>query len=308
MEPDSSSQQQARRRKKNKYEKFSKVEGEVDPMDKLIAESNQKLEELEQENVFNDPKHQLQRMASDIFEESRNRPMFFPDTKNIDPYDPATFGYVRIGTVVGPHGVHGELKIKSETDFPRERFCTPGVRHLKLPNKRAPRRVILLEGRPTIDDEYLIRVADVGDRDEAVVLRGSILYARDEDEIAISPDDEDEHLVSDLVNLDVFLLKENNERNGTYFVGTVVGVVLAEEISSVPGLHDMLEIRLSKSDTSMPSFRDEMVLVPLVKDIVPHVDISGGALYIDPPEGLLDLTYVRKEKVRIKGFLPSARD
>jgi 16S rRNA processing protein RimM len=31
------------------------------------------------------------------------------------------------------------------------------------------------------------------------------------------------------------------------------------------------------------------VLVPFVKAIVPEVDVAGGRLVVDPPEGLLDL-------------------
>jgi len=31
------------------------------------------------------------------------------------------------------------------------------------------------------------------------------------------------------------------------------------------------------------------VLVPFVKAIVPDVDVPGGRLVVDPPEGLLDL-------------------
>jgi len=54
-----------------------------------------------------------------------------------------------------------------------------------------------------------------------------------------------------------------------------------------------------------PSWRDERVLVPLVPQIVPRVNVKQGELYLDPPVGLLDLTYVREEKTRIKGFLPS---
>ena len=35
--------------------------------------------------------------------------------------------------------------------------------------------------------------------------------------------------------------------------------------------------------------RAEQILVPFVKAIVPEVDVAGGVLVIDPPEGLLNL-------------------
>lgn len=133
----------------------------------------------------------------------------------------------------------------------------------------------------------------------------AILYAREEDK---ADKKEDEFLVSDLVGLDVFSTVENTNTTALY-VGKVGGVVFGEDISSVPGLHDMLEVILSKGNTSLPSLSDELVLIPFVPEIVPMVDLAGGAIYIDPPTGLLDLSFVRKEKIRIKGLLqPCKKD
>ena len=95
------------------------------------------------------------------------------------------------------------------------------------------------------------------------------------------------------------------------FVGKVGGVVFGEDLSGVEGFgQDMLELILPRGEGAdgMASFRDELVLIPFVPEIVPIVDVKGSAIYIDPPAGLLDLTYVREEKVRIKGFLPPSSD
>jgi len=197
-----------------------------------------------------------------------------------------------------------------------------------------------------VGDEYLVRLDGVGGRDDAVRLRGSVLYARQEER----PDDvgEDEFMVTDLVGLEVHLVTgygedsiddhhdhdddssidehvevdEDEDVNvdvdvdeevtlkgkGT-FVGTVRGIVLAADMCSIPGLgHDMLEIILPRGKNGTPSWRDEMVLVPIVPAIVPTVDLERSIIYIDPPGGLLDLTYVQEEKVRIKAFLPPAKD
>jgi hypothetical protein len=35
----------------------------------------------------------------------------YPDNKNIDPYDPATFGYVEVGIVTGAHGAMDDRAI-----------------------------------------------------------------------------------------------------------------------------------------------------------------------------------------------------
>jgi 16S rRNA processing protein RimM len=237
----------------------------------------------------------------------------FPDTQTIDPYDPQTFGYVELGSVLGAHGVQGWLKVRTNcktTISGQSRLCSPGVRHIKPANKRAPRRVILLQGRHRQADEYLVQLDDVHDRDAAQKLRGATLYIREEqqreDDLEntdkTAADDQEEYFVQDLVGLEVFL-------TGGHFVGTVRGVVFADEFCSVPGLgHDYLELLLPRGVGGTASWKDELVLVPLVPQIVPHVDIAKGEIYLDPPAGLLDLTYIRQQKSRIKGFLSSSSD
>jgi len=49
------------------------------------------------------------------------------------------------------------------------------------------------------------------------------------------------------------------------------------------------------------------ISVPFVPEIVSRVDLDGRLISMIPPDGLLDLSYRREEKVRIKGLLPPAR-
>lgn len=315
---------QIRRKKKNKYSNFSKTDKlEKDPFTSLISESEAKNKELIQETIKKKnkkvelTKDEEDNRKSEIRERNKRE---FPDNRTIDPYDPTTYGYTELGTIIGPHGVYGLMKISVVTDFP-ERLCKPGIRHLKVPNRRSPREIRLLEGRHRIDNEYLIKLENIGDRNEAMKLRGSKLYARQEER----PEDlgEDEYLVSDLVDCEVYLVTgygEDDEENrfeevplvktdslGGKFIGVVHGVVLAEEMCSIPGLgQDLLEISLPRGKNGSPSWRDEYVLIPMVPQLVPTVDIERKIIYIDPPGGLLDLTYVQEEKVRIKGFLPES--
>lgn len=324
-----------RRTKKNKYARFSKADKlSKDPLEAMISESNRKIREIEVEKAKRQnkklPLTEEERKALSNEKRERNK-LEFPDTSTIDPYDPCTYGYTELGTVVGAHGVYGLVKIVSVTDFP-ERLTKRGVRHLKPANRRSPREILLLEGRHRVENEYLVKFEGCGDRDAALKLRGHVLYARQTER----PDDigDDEYLISDLVGLDVFLeegygdfeaseemdeteadeekmdIKSTlSERLGGRFVGTVGGIVLAEEMCSVPGLgQDLLEIVLPRGRNGTPSFRDELVLIPLVPDIVPRVDVQEGKIHITPPAGLLDLTYVKEERLRIKGFLAPAKD
>ena len=313
-----------RRKKKNKYDKFSKVQHDFDPFDQLLAETTQKVQDMEEAARLRKEKKRFSPQAQSAMNRSKQeqpQALSFPDTQTIDPYDPTTFGYIEIAHVTGAHGVYGWLKVQCVTGFPVERLLTAGIRHLKPKQKRAPRQVVLVEGRYSgRNEEYLLQLEHVRDREAALRLRGSILYVREEEKVELrasnndKQDDhannnqeeeekeeeekEEEYLLSDLVGLEV------RYSSTDMVVGTVHGLVLAEEMCAIPELgHDTLEVLLQKGP--LPSFRDELVLIPLVRQIVPKVSLVQKCLWIDPPAGLLDLTYVRSERVRIKGFLPT---
>mmetsp|Transcript_2951 Transcript_2951/g.6833 ORF Transcript_2951/g.6833 Transcript_2951/m.6833 type:complete len:374 (+) Transcript_2951:185-1306(+) len=313
-----------RKKKKNKYANFSKADKlQKDPLEAMIEESEAKVKELEIDKARkrnkNVPLDEATLKAQREEKRERNK-MVFPDLKTIDPYDPTTYGYIELGAITGGHGVHGLVKVSAVTQFP-ERLCEKGVRHIKAPNRRSPREVQLLEGRHRLGDEYLVKLKGVGDRDEANKLRGCVLFCKATER----PKDvaEDEYLIADLIGKPVFLADgygENKDQDsssrskrpaglGGKFVGTVGGIVLAEDMCAVPGLgHDMIELVLPRGKTASPSWRDELVLLPFVPEIVPTVDLLEGAVYVSPPEGLLDLKYIKEEKVRIKGFLPPAEE
>lgn len=274
----------------------------------MIDESKEKNKQLEKD--LERKKNAKEEQVVDYDEVRTRNEIIFPDNREIDPYDPTTYGYIELGTILGAHGVKGEVKIAAITDF-ASRLCRPGLRHLKAPQRRSPRRIQLLEGRHRMQEEYLIRLEGVSDRDSANKMRGHVLYAREEErpeELEV-----DDYIVSDLVGLEVFMAdgykNEEGEDQGGNYVGIVSGIVLAEEMSAIPGLgQDLIEIILPRGPGATASWKDELVLIPLVPQIVPTVDIKKRAVYVSPPFGLLDLTYVREDKVRIKGFLPAASD
>ena len=286
-------QKKKKKKKKNKYAKFSKADRvKQDPFEALVQESEEKIKQLE------DRKNRPKITITPSPEASKR--LEFPNNKNIDPYDPTTFGYVEIGTIIGPHGVHGWTKVQGSTDYP-ERLTRAGILlHLKPFRKRAPRKVTLASGKLIGQDSFLIQLQGIYNRTEAQKLKGATLYYATQQDTVIR---EEDMLVSDLVGLEVLLDDET-------VVGTVDGIVLAEEMCAIPGLgHDMLEVvvasKEAKPKTGVPK---DLVLIPLVPEIVPKIDLSEKIIIIDPPAGLLDLTYIRDEKVQIKGLLPPARN
>jgi 16S rRNA processing protein RimM len=285
-----------KKKKNNKYEQFSKVKQDTDPLQELLAESERKLAALQLEQ-------QQQRTVLPI---TAAPPKQFPDTATIDPYDPRTFGYVTLGTIQGAHGVQGWIKVKIadavDAALIEHSFTQPGWVHVRLPNKRAPRPIWLQQGRATTEQQYLLQLHDIVDREQAQTLRGATLYVRHEQIVSETDEEEEEYDVSELVGMAVFLAE-----NSDAYVGKVSGIVFCEDISSIPLGHDFLELELPRTDSGMASYKDELVLIPFVPPLVPIVDVQQRRIHIDPPTGLLDLTYVRSDKVRVKGFLPASR-
>lgn len=284
----------------------------MDPLESMINESRTKMEELRRGELEPEP--------SKLEKRERNK-RNFPDTKAIDPYDPTTYGYIELGTIIGAHGVKGMLKLTSITDFSQHRLCQPGTRHIKPPNRRSPREVQLVEGRPIRSDSatvgsdtkpiYLIRLGNVANREEALKMRGCVLYALQEETVHELLE-EDEYIVSDLIGLNVFLDDTANDNAGggfeDSFVGNIRGVVMGSEMCAVPGLgQDLLEVVLPGSASKQGGQSEQLVLIPFVPDIVSSVNLAERMVSIIPPAGLLDLAYRREEKVRIKGLLPPAR-
>ena len=180
--------------------------------------------------------------------------------------------WLRIGKVVAPQGLKGELRVYPHSDFP-ERFRTPGTRWLQLPGGDEPHPVELEWGRPLPGKGlYAVKLASIADRDAAEAARGSKLLvpAGHRPELA-----EGEHHVADLVGLRV-----RHHRTGE-MLGTVTDFFVVG--------NELLQVRLAQPAATVQRAQPtRTVLVPFVHAIVPTVDAAGGYLTVDPPPGLLD--------------------
>jgi 16S rRNA processing protein RimM len=108
----------------------------------------------------------------------------------------------------------------------------------------------------------LVRFDEVPDRTAAETMRGAQLLV-DVDELPPS-DDPDAFYDHELEGLAAVLVD-----------GTAVGTV--REIARGPG-GELLVLKLEDGTEA---------LVPFVREIVPEVDVRGGRVVLDPPEGLL---------------------
>lgn len=158
---------------------------------------------------------------------------------------------ILVATVGAPHGVRGEVRIKSHMQVPtaigdRTVFTAPaGGDEIRITGARALK-----------DDLVIGRIAGVATREAAAALTGKRLFI---DRNALPPADEDEFYHADLIGLSV--------RTTTGLpVGSVAAVVNF-------GGGDLLEIETGETESA---------LVPFLKAFVPVVDLAGGVVVITP--------------------------
>ena len=163
---------------------------------------------------------------------------------------------VLMGVITGAHGVRGLVRVKSFTATPADLAAYGPL------EDAAGERRFALELAGTLKGVLLARVPGVADRNAAERLKGTRLYLA---RAALPDPGEEEYYHADLIGLAV-VLKD----------GSIFGAVKAVHDF---GAGDSLEIERPDGVA---------VLVPFTSATVPAVDIKGGRLVLEPPEGLLD--------------------
>jgi 16S rRNA processing protein RimM len=178
-------------------------------------------------------------------------------------HDPTTDTVV-VGRIGRPHGVRGLVTVEVRTDDPDLRFVTGAVL-VTDPPERGPLTVV---DKRWHSGTLLLQLARpdgavIGVREDVDTLRNTLLLVP----LADLPEIEepDSYYDHQLVGMSV-RLPDGSE------LGTVTAVRHEAQ--------DLLVVRRPKGPE---------VLIPFVSALVPTVDVAGGHLVVDPPEGLLEL-------------------
>jgi 16S rRNA processing protein RimM len=166
---------------------------------------------------------------------------------------------VVVGRIGRPHGVRGEVTVEVRTDDPELRFV-PGAVLRTDPAERGP---ITIAGVHWHSGTLLLRLEGVDSREAAEAVRNTELLV----DVADLPEieDPDSYYDHQLVGLTVRMPD-----------GTELGEVTVIRHES----QDLLIVRRPEGGE---------LLIPFVSAIVPTVDLDGGFVVVDPPEGLLEL-------------------
>ena len=175
-----------------------------------------------------------------------------------------SFDTVVVGRIGRPHGVRGEVTVEVRTDDPDLRFV-PGAVLATDPADRGP---LTVAGRRWHREILLLTLEGpagrpIDSREAAEDLRDTELLV----DVAALPALEDPEASYDhqLVGLTARLTD-----------GSELGTVAAVRHEGA----DLLVVRRVDGGEA---------LIPFVAAIVPTVDLDGGFVVVDPPEGLLEL-------------------
>jgi 16S rRNA processing protein RimM len=162
-----------------------------------------------------------------------------------------------IGVIIGPFGVRGQVKVKAITDRPDH--IARRVRTVLLGKNLAERTLKrLAEHKPGL---LIADIDGVSTREAADELRGEEIYIRAADAAPLA---EDEYFLHDL--LGIAAVAEDGQPIGTVrdVMETGAGNIL---VIARPGMSD--------------------ALVPMVRDFIAALDLTGRTVTIRPIEGLL---------------------
>jgi 16S rRNA processing protein RimM len=167
---------------------------------------------------------------------------------------------VLVGAIAGAFGVRGEVRVRSFTGDPEAILDYAPFFHEDGRPALTP-----TSWRP-IPDGVAVMAAEVRTREEAMALRNTKLFVpRD----ALPEAEEDEYYHVDLIGLSVEALD---------------GAPLGRVRAVVPGPQDLLDIE------GTPGASGRWYL-PFTKALTPVVDLAGGRLVADVPEGLIPTRY-----------------
>ncbi|MDR2931910.1 MAG: ribosome maturation factor RimM [Oscillospiraceae bacterium] len=163
--------------------------------------------------------------------------------------------YLECGKIVSTHGIRGEIKVQHWCDSP-EYLCA----FKALYTDKGEKKLTVERARPH-KNMVILKLSGVDGIDEAVTLRGQILYIDRED----APRD-DAFFLQDLLGLDV------RDADTDFLYGKVSDVMQT-------GANDVYEI------TDENGIKR---LIPAIPDVVADMDMEKGLMRIRPLRGLFD--------------------
>ncbi len=168
--------------------------------------------------------------------------------------------YVHMGTITRPHGIKGEICVDWYANSPELLRATFFLQAASEPMRKiVDAKVRMHKGRP------LLTLPHVQDRNGAEALRGVRIYVARADLPTV---EDDEAYLHDLIGFSVIDDATN----------TLIG-----ELESVEFPSDAQMLWCIRAPGG------QEILLPAVEEFLAGFDLEEGVIYVNPPQGLLDL-------------------
>ncbi|NBI29565.1 ribosome maturation factor RimM [Chengkuizengella sp. YPA3-1-1] len=168
--------------------------------------------------------------------------------------------YYRVGKIVNTHGLRGDLKIISKSDFPEVRFKKGSKLYVSLENENKYEAMIVENARPH-KEVFIVKFRDFNDINEVEKLKNHIIYVS-EDQLVELPDEE--YYFHEIIGCKVF--SEENEE-----LGEITDILTT-------GANDVWVAKRKKGQD---------LLVPIIDDVLLSVDVKEKKVIIRLMEGML---------------------
>lgn len=168
--------------------------------------------------------------------------------------------YLNVGKIVNTHGIRGEVRVISQTDFPEERY-QPGGQLTLFRTGKDPLALTITSHRKHKNFD-LLTFEGYPNINDVEPFRDGILKV---DMAELNELGENEFYYHEIIGLQVV-------EEGGQEIGKI------KEILS-PGANDVWVVqRKGKKDA----------LIPYIDSVVKSIDLATGVVTVDIPEGLLD--------------------
>ncbi|MBM4763954.1 ribosome maturation factor RimM [Bacillus sp. B15-48] len=168
--------------------------------------------------------------------------------------------WFNVGKIVNTHGLRGEVRVISRTDFPEERYKTGNMLFLFKSGEKEPIELVVSSHR-THKNFDLLTFEGYDNVNQVEAMRDGILKVPESQRGTL---EEGEYYFQDII-------------------GCLVATIDGEEIGKIveiltPGANDVWVVKAKKG---------KEILIPYIEDVVKKVDIKEKLILIEPIEGLL---------------------
>ncbi|MEK3886999.1 ribosome maturation factor RimM [Bacillus sp. FSL K6-3431] len=169
--------------------------------------------------------------------------------------------WFNVGKIVNTHGINGEVRVISNTDFPDERYAPKSLLYLFLPGKKEAIPLTVKSHR-VHKNFNLLKFEGYEHINDVVQWKNSILKITDKQLTDLS---DDEYYFHEIIGCEVVTIDND-----------IIGVI--SEILT-PGANDVWVVERD-------SGKD--ILIPYIEEIVMDISIDEKKIIIKPMEGLLE--------------------